>query len=186
MFDLLDQLSRTIRWIQRAVFSSNAAAKLSIHACIVPQMKHDPFRTRGRHSPPRQHARQLVATCPRDRQGSDAARPRARQTRRRRTDGDHVADHRGNEQRTQPGMAPSRSSRPWLLRTSNVMACSLVTSTLRYRHALITSSREPVLGLVSWLQSNWSAIRRARDRFDARQRLTGTVARPGSSAATRR
>src|SRR6266700_6238100 len=26
---------------------------------------------------------------------------------------------------------------------------------------------EPVLGLVSWLQSNWPAIRSARDRFDA-------------------
>ena len=28
---------------------------------------------------------------------------------------------------------------------------------------------EPVLGLVSWLQSNWPAIRNARDRFDARK-----------------
>ena len=28
---------------------------------------------------------------------------------------------------------------------------------------------EPVLGLVSWLQSNWPAIRSARDRFDARK-----------------
>jgi DNA-binding HxlR family transcriptional regulator len=44
---------------------------------------------------------------------------------------------------------------------------------------------EPVLGLVSWLQSNWPAIRNARDRFDARQPLTRTVARPGSSTATR-
>ena len=29
---------------------------------------------------------------------------------------------------------------------------------------------EPVLGLVSWLQSNWPAIRSARDRFDARKK----------------
>ena len=28
---------------------------------------------------------------------------------------------------------------------------------------------EPVLGLVSWLQSNWPVIRSARDRFDARK-----------------
>ena len=37
---------------------------------------------------------------------------------------------------------------------------------------------EPVLGLVSWLQSNWPAIRSARDRFDARKQMTRTVARP--------
>ena len=37
---------------------------------------------------------------------------------------------------------------------------------------------EPVLGLVSWLQSNWPAIRSARDRFDARKQVTGTGARP--------
>src|SRR3989440_11474166 len=41
---------------------------------------------------------------------------------------------------------------------------------------------EPVLGLVSWLQSNWPAIRSARDRFDARKNATRTVARPGASA----
>ena len=29
---------------------------------------------------------------------------------------------------------------------------------------------EPVLGLVSWLQSNWPVIRSARDRFDARKK----------------
>jgi DNA-binding HxlR family transcriptional regulator len=39
---------------------------------------------------------------------------------------------------------------------------------------------EPVLGLVSWLQSNWSAIRTARDRFDARKQVTRTAARPGA------
>ena len=37
---------------------------------------------------------------------------------------------------------------------------------------------EPVLGLVSWLQSNWPTIRSARDRFDARKQMTRTVARP--------
>src|ERR1700676_5726717 len=37
---------------------------------------------------------------------------------------------------------------------------------------------EPVLALVSWLQSNWPAIRSARDRFDARKQITRTVARP--------
>jgi DNA-binding HxlR family transcriptional regulator len=31
---------------------------------------------------------------------------------------------------------------------------------------------EPVLGLVSWLQSNWPVIRSARDRFDARKQVT--------------
>jgi DNA-binding HxlR family transcriptional regulator len=31
---------------------------------------------------------------------------------------------------------------------------------------------EPVLGLVSWLQSNWPVIRSARDRFDARKQAT--------------
>ena len=33
---------------------------------------------------------------------------------------------------------------------------------------------EPVLGLVSWLQSNWPVIRSARDRFDARKNATRT------------
>ena len=32
---------------------------------------------------------------------------------------------------------------------------------------------EPVLGLISWLQSNWPVIRSARDRFDARKKATG-------------
>ena len=41
---------------------------------------------------------------------------------------------------------------------------------------------EPVLGLVSWLQSNWSLIRSARDRFDARKKA---VARPVASASIR-
>ena len=41
---------------------------------------------------------------------------------------------------------------------------------------------EPVLGLVSWLQSNWPVIRSARDRFDARKNATRTVARPVASA----
>ena len=41
---------------------------------------------------------------------------------------------------------------------------------------------EPVLGLVSWLQSNWPVIRSARDRFDARKKATGAVARPVASA----
>ena len=40
---------------------------------------------------------------------------------------------------------------------------------------------EPVLGLVSWLQSNWPAIRSARDRFDARKEVAQTTARSGSS-----
>ena len=44
---------------------------------------------------------------------------------------------------------------------------------------------EPVLGLVSWLQSNWPVIRSARDRFDARKQVTRTVARPGSATAIR-
>src|SRR5258705_5752530 len=44
---------------------------------------------------------------------------------------------------------------------------------------------EPVLGLVSWLQSNWPVIRSARDRFDARKKATRTVARPVASAAIR-
>ncbi len=43
---------------------------------------------------------------------------------------------------------------------------------------------EPVLGLISWLQSNWPAIRSARDRFDARKKATRTVARPVASATT--
>ena len=42
---------------------------------------------------------------------------------------------------------------------------------------------EPVLGLVSWLQSNWPVIRSARDRFDARKEATRTV---DASAASRR
>jgi len=44
---------------------------------------------------------------------------------------------------------------------------------------------EPVLGLVSWLQSNWPVIRSARDRFDARKKATRTVAGPVASAAIR-
>jgi hypothetical protein len=42
-----------------------------------------------------------------------------------------------------------------------------------------------VLGLISWLQSNWPVIRSARDRFDARKRATRTVALPVASATTR-
>ena len=39
--------------------------------------------------------------------------------------------------------------------------------------ALGTELMNPVRGLVSWLQSNWTVIRSARDRFDARaQRVT--------------
>ena len=41
---------------------------------------------------------------------------------------------------------------------------------------------EPVRGLVSWLQSNGSAIRSARDLFDARKNQIRTSARPGASA----
>ncbi len=44
---------------------------------------------------------------------------------------------------------------------------------------------EPVLGLVSWLQSNWPVIRSARDRFDARKQATRTVGRPVASATIR-
>ena len=44
---------------------------------------------------------------------------------------------------------------------------------------------EPVLGLVSWLQSNWSVIRSARDRFDARKKATEAAARPVASATIR-
>jgi hypothetical protein len=44
---------------------------------------------------------------------------------------------------------------------------------------------EPVLGLVSWLQSNWPAIRSARDRFDARKKATRTVAQSVASATIR-
>ena len=44
---------------------------------------------------------------------------------------------------------------------------------------------EPVLGLVSWLQSNWPVIRSARDRFDARKKATRTIARPVASATIR-
>jgi len=44
---------------------------------------------------------------------------------------------------------------------------------------------EPVLGLVSWLQSNWSVIKSARDRFDARKKATRTVATPVASATIR-
>src|SRR6267378_4112649 len=44
---------------------------------------------------------------------------------------------------------------------------------------------EPVLALVSWLQSNWPVIRSARDRFDARKQVTSPVARPRSSTAIR-
>jgi DNA-binding HxlR family transcriptional regulator len=44
---------------------------------------------------------------------------------------------------------------------------------------------EPVLGLVSWLQSNWPVIRSARHLFDARKKATGAVARPVASAAIR-
>jgi len=45
---------------------------------------------------------------------------------------------------------------------------------------------EPVLGLVSWLQSNWSTIRNARDRFDTRKKATRTVVRPVVAATIRR
>ena len=41
---------------------------------------------------------------------------------------------------------------------------------------------EPALCLVSWLQSNWSLIRSAPDRFDARKEA---VARPIASASIR-
>src|SRR5258708_28049966 len=44
---------------------------------------------------------------------------------------------------------------------------------------------EPLLGLVSWLQSNWPAIRSARDRFDARKMASRAVARPVASATIR-
>jgi DNA-binding HxlR family transcriptional regulator len=44
---------------------------------------------------------------------------------------------------------------------------------------------EPVFGLVSWLQSHWSVIRSARDRFDARKQVPRTAARPASSTAIR-
>src|SRR5437899_4318641 len=39
---------------------------------------------------------------------------------------------------------------------------------------------EPVRGLVSWLQSNWSVIRSARARFDARKHVIRAAARSGS------
>ena len=42
---------------------------------------------------------------------------------------------------------------------------------------------EPVRGLVSWLQSHWSVIRSARDRFDARKQVTKTAARPAASSS---
>ncbi|HTE51689.1 MAG TPA: helix-turn-helix domain-containing protein [Kofleriaceae bacterium] len=51
--------------------------------------------------------------------------------------------------------------------------------------ALGTGLTEPVRGLVAWLQSNWSAIQTARDRFDARKQVTGATARPDSSTAIR-
>ena len=44
---------------------------------------------------------------------------------------------------------------------------------------------EPVLALVSWLQSNWPAIRSARDRFDARKKATRAVAQSVASATIR-
>jgi DNA-binding HxlR family transcriptional regulator len=44
---------------------------------------------------------------------------------------------------------------------------------------------EPVLGLVSWLQSKWPVIRSARERFDARTHVARTAARPGSSTTMR-
>ena len=44
---------------------------------------------------------------------------------------------------------------------------------------------EPVLALVSWLQSNWPVIRSARDRFDARKKASRTLARPVGSATIR-
>ena len=43
---------------------------------------------------------------------------------------------------------------------------------------------EPVLGLVSWLQSNWPVIRSARP-LDARKKATRMVARPVASATIR-
>src|SRR5258705_3891453 len=42
---------------------------------------------------------------------------------------------------------------------------------------------EPVRGLVSWLQSNWSGVRSARDRFDARKHGMRSAAHPRSSTA---
>jgi DNA-binding HxlR family transcriptional regulator len=39
---------------------------------------------------------------------------------------------------------------------------------------------EPVLGLVSWLQSNWAVVRSARDRFDARKQAARTAGRPAA------
>jgi DNA-binding HxlR family transcriptional regulator len=45
---------------------------------------------------------------------------------------------------------------------------------------------EPVRGLVSWLQSNGSAIRSARELFDARKNLIRTSALSGSSAVEAR
>lgn len=41
---------------------------------------------------------------------------------------------------------------------------------------------DPVRGLVSWLQSNWPAIRSARDRFDARaQRVKAATSSPAAT-----
>jgi DNA-binding HxlR family transcriptional regulator len=36
---------------------------------------------------------------------------------------------------------------------------------------------DPVRGLVSWLQSNWPAIRRSREQFDARRQRAGSSTR---------
>jgi DNA-binding HxlR family transcriptional regulator len=45
---------------------------------------------------------------------------------------------------------------------------------------------EPVMGLVSWLQSNWPVIRSARDRFDARKEAAlARRAEPPSSDTAR-
>ena len=46
-----------------------------------------------------------------------------------------------------------------------------------------TGLMTPVRTLVSWLQSNWPAIRSARDRFDARaNRKDSTPANPSAEA----
>ena len=45
---------------------------------------------------------------------------------------------------------------------------------------------EPVLSLVSWLQSNWPAIRSARDRFDARKKTTRVACAGCKLQASRR
>jgi len=40
---------------------------------------------------------------------------------------------------------------------------------------------DPVRGLVSWLQSNWPAIRSARERFDARKQVADPAVRSGAT-----